>query len=99
MSGGEAGHISFAPEPPSYIRGVGWAPSCGYRSLGREVVAIGHWEGGLNRKITDSVVQSSCVSGARQGGQADHIIFAPEPLSCIILFSMTNAPTLTTEHH
>ena len=63
MSGGEAGHIIFAPEPPSCIEGVGLAPSYGCRSLDRRVVAIGHWEGGLNRKITGSVVQSSCAKG------------------------------------
>ena len=61
---GESYH--FCTRTPSCIEGVGWATSCGYRSLGRRVVTIGHWKGGLNRKITGSVVQSSCVSGARQ---------------------------------
>ena len=63
---GEAGHIIFAPELLSCIEGVRWAPSCGYWSLGRRVVAIGHWEGGLSRKITGSVVQSSCAKGVRR---------------------------------
>ena len=42
-------------------------------------MAFGHWEGGLNLKITGSVVQSVVCLGARQGGEAGHIIFAPEP--------------------
>ena len=32
-------------------------------------MAIGHWVGGLNRKRTGSVVQSSCVSGGPTRGR------------------------------
>ena len=66
--GGEAGHIIFALEPPLCIEGVEWAQSCGYRSPGRRVVAIAHWEGGLHRKITGSIIQSSYVSGGPPRG-------------------------------
>ena len=36
--------------------GQGWAPSCGY------------WSGGLNRRLTGSVVQFSFVSGGPPRG-------------------------------
>ena len=73
----QSGRVSGGPPRGSYhflhqnslmYRGGGRAPSCGVRSLGKRVVATGHWEGGLNRKITGSVVQSSCVSGGPPRG-------------------------------
>ena len=69
VSGGPPrGSYHFCTRTPSCIEGVVGPRVVASRSLGRRVVATGHWEGGLNRKITGSVVQSSCVSGGPPRG-------------------------------
>ena len=69
MPRGGAGPIIFAPEPPPPR---GWATSCGYRSLGRRVEAIGHWVKSENNGLGSPI--QLC-----QGGGAGPTIFASEP--------------------
>ena len=67
VSGGEAGHIIFAPEPPTCIEGWG----------GPRVVAIGYWVGELWLSVTGKEVKSEnsglgspihlCVWGPAKG--------------------------------